>query len=311
MGTNRWGEGNRGRWNGAPGSPTGAHRDEPGQDLIRDPSLAPVVRALTAEPTGRELDGLAPALAALRARATNQPTRTRRRTMFATVVGVKLGATLGGVAAGLVGVGTVVLVSTHVPSAQLPAGIDGPAQPRPAAVSTTATAQGPDANGPAKHGLCTAWKARSGNPGSQGNADRSVAFGNLVRAAGGAGKVAAFCADVTAPGASGNRGGGNGAGKGNGHATAKPTKPRGGKPDKPGDEPADKDTGGPDGRPTGSASPTARQGSPTPTDVTTPTTTATTPPTMPGTTSATTAATTGTPVPPSSGTAEPSGAAGP
>jgi len=238
--------------------------------------------------------------------------------MFATVVGVKLGATLGGVAAGLVGVGTVVLVSTHVPSgAQLPAGVDGPAQPRPAAVSTTATAQGPDANGPAKHGLCTAWKARSGHPGSQGDADGSVAFGNLVRAAGGAGKVAAFCADVTAPGASGNRGGGNGVGKGkgNGHATAKPTKPPGGKPDKPGDEPTDKDTGGPDARPTGSASPTARQGSPTPTDVTTPPTTPTapptTPPTTPRTTSPTTAATTGTPVPPSSGTAEPSGAAGP
>src|SRR4051812_47425759 len=90
----------QGRSDSAVGSPSDPHRGEPGGDPMRDPSLAPVIRALTAIPSDRELDGLGPALAELRAQVAHQPTRARRPTVFATVFGAKLGATLGGVAAG-------------------------------------------------------------------------------------------------------------------------------------------------------------------------------------------------------------------
>jgi hypothetical protein len=163
--------------------------------------------------------------------------------MFSMLAGAKIGATLGGVAAGLGGVATVVLISANVPSGTEPP--MAPAQSRPAAVgtSTPGTPQGPDANGPAKHGLCTAWKARAGGP---GRSEQSVAFTNLAKAAGGASKIAAFCADVAAPGAKGGP-----AGQGNGKPADKQT----GKPtDKPTDKatskPTDKATGKPTDKPT-------------------------------------------------------------
>lgn len=211
------------------------------------PALAQVVSQLTAEPTDHELDGLAAALATFRAHVVPSPTRPRRRTMFSMLAGAKLGATLGGVAAGLGGVATVVLISANVPSATEPP--MAPAQSRPAAVGTATpgTPQGPDANGPAKHGLCTAWKARAGGPGSS---EKSVAFMNLAKAAGGANKIAAFCADVAAPGATGGSGGqdnGKSAGKRTGKPTDKPT----GKPtDKPAGRPTDKDATAPTSKPT-------------------------------------------------------------
>jgi hypothetical protein len=278
---------------------------------MRDPSLAPVIRALTAEPSERELDGIGPALAELRARVAQESTGPRRHRVLATAFGAKLGATLGGVAAGLVGVGTVLLVSTHLPSgAQLPAGLDGSAQPHPAAVSTTAPPRGPDANGPAKHGLCTAWTARSSH-GSQAKVDGSVAFANLVEAAGGADKVAAFCADVLKPRASGKPGNGAGTangkakGKGNGKSTDKPKD----KPEKqsggaPTDEPTDDSATGTPTPPTTTPVPTT----PTPTTTTPTTTTPTTPASTPTTSPATT---TGTPVPQGSATVEPGQTVGP
>ncbi|WP_343990046.1 hypothetical protein [Terrabacter terrae] len=208
------------------------HRGEPGSDPMRDLSLAPVVLALRADPTERELHGVGPALAAYRTQVAHRHMGSRRRKMFATVLGVKLGATLGGVAAGLAGVTTVVLISTNVPSgAPGTAGPPAPVQARPAVATSTpgatgtarstATQRGPDADGPAKHGLCTAWKARSKHR-DQGGANQSVAYQNLVKAAGGSAKLAAFCADVPAPGAAGNKGG-NGVGRPSGKGTGKPT----------------------------------------------------------------------------------------
>lgn len=269
---------------------------------MRDPSLAPVIRALTAEPSERELDGIGPALAELRARVAQASPGARRRRMLATAFGAKLGATLGGVAAGLVGVGTVLLVSTHLPSgAQLPAGLDGPAQPHPAVVSATAPPRGPDANGPAKHGLCTAWTARSTH-GSQGKVDGSVAFANLVEAAGGADKVAAFCADVLKPRASGGPGSGNGAGKANGNAKGKSN---GTAADKGKDKAEKQPDGTPTDEPTDTATGTPTPTAPAPTTApTTPATPATTPATSPATT-------TGTPVPRGSATVEPGQTVGP
>ena len=73
----------------------------------------------------------------------------------------------------------------------------------------TATAAGPDATGPAAHGLCTAWKNLAAHAGT-GKAMDSIAFANLAKAAGGADQVAAYCATVPAPGESGQ------------HATGKP-----------------------------------------------------------------------------------------
>src|SRR3954465_12693006 len=116
MGTQWRYEGVRRRSDGAAGSLSGSHRGEPGRDPMRDPALAPVTRALRSEPSERELAGLGPALAEFRAQVARQQTAPRRHPVLAAVFGAKLGATLGGVAAGLVGVGTVVVVSTTVPS---------------------------------------------------------------------------------------------------------------------------------------------------------------------------------------------------
>jgi hypothetical protein len=62
--------------------------------------------------------------------------------------------------------------------------------------SATSTPVGPDVSGPAAQGLCTAY-AHATRDGSA--ADRSVAFGNLVAAAGGAQNVAAFCSAAGVP----------------------------------------------------------------------------------------------------------------
>ncbi|HET9633012.1 MAG TPA: hypothetical protein VFP73_11470, partial [Terrabacter sp.] len=274
--TNRRDERSRERGHAAPGSSRRTRRGEPGSDPMRDPSLAPVVLALRGAPTERELDGIGPALAAFRAQVGQQRNGPRRRTMITTALGAKLGATLGGVAAGLAGVTTVVLVSTHAASGPpTPEGAPAPPAARPAAVSTTtpgatatATTKGPDANGPAKHGLCTAWKARSKHGHQSAGAEASVAYQNLVKAAGGAGRLAAFCADVTAPGASGTKGG-NGAGRPTGKGTGKPsdepTKSKAGKgTDKAADDSTTEpsETAEPSERPTDDATGTAPHATP-------------------------------------------------
>jgi hypothetical protein len=58
------------------------------------------------------------------------------------------------------------------------------------------SAVGPDATGAARAGLCRAWQAGQGT--DHGRRADSVAFQALVDAAGGAGKVAAYCEDVLA-----------------------------------------------------------------------------------------------------------------
>ena len=77
---------------------------------------------------------------------------------------------------------------------------------------------GPDATGPAKYGLCTAFadeKAENGKVDTN-----SVAFRALAKAAGGADEIDAFCADATPPG--------TGSGQ-----THQPTSPVGGHPTGP------------------------------------------------------------------------------
>lgn len=66
------------------------------------------------------------------------------------------------------------------------------------------SAVGPDATGAARTGLCRAWQAGQGA--DSGSRADSVAFQALVAAAGGADKVAAYCADVTAGSSAGANG---------------------------------------------------------------------------------------------------------
>jgi hypothetical protein len=67
-----------------------------------------------------------------------------------------------------------------------------------------ASAVGPDATGAAQAGLCRAWQASQAS--EHGRRADSVAFQALAAAAGGAGKVAGYCEDVTAGAASDDRG---------------------------------------------------------------------------------------------------------
>ncbi|WP_330475696.1 hypothetical protein [Terrabacter sp. C0L_2] len=181
--------------------------------------------------------------------------------MLATLAGAKLGATIAGIAVGLGGAATVVYVSSnvaHTPDSHASAtatpassgasgtsgtsGGSGTSGARTGTPTPQGTAVGPDATGSAAHGLCTARKAVAANGnGNGGKAMDSVAFTNLAKAAGGADKIASWCATVTAPGASGD------------HATGKPSSK--GKPatvptGKPATVPTGKPTTVPTGRPT-------------------------------------------------------------
>jgi hypothetical protein len=78
-----------------------------------------------------------------------------------------------------------------------------------------ASAVGPDATASARVGLCRAWQAGTGA--DQGQRANSVAFQALVAAAGGADKVAGYCADVTVGSA-----GANGQGQGSPPSSSRP-----------------------------------------------------------------------------------------
>ena len=143
--------------------------------------------------------------------------------MISTLLGAKLGAAL---AAGAVSFGAV---GAAAYTGVLPAGlqdlahttIGAPAADQSkTADSTKKTAVGPDATGHAAFGLCTAWTHVQANGRA---ADKSVAFRNLATAAGGATKIAAYCAKVPHPGATAP-------GKPSAHPTGKPTTHPTGKP---------------------------------------------------------------------------------
>lgn len=226
----------------------------PDDDLLADvaanPELARVAFLLTAQPSERELTGLDGALTAFRAHVSAPQPKRRRPSMITTLAGAKLGATIAGVAVGLGGAATVAYVSANTPATP-DTRATAPASPAQGAAGDTdrvaeaaenakakkdkGTPVGPDATGPAAHGLCTAWQGVAGN----GKAMDSVAFQNLVEAAGGEDEVEHFCAGVDAPGKSEDR------------ATGKPDTVPTGKPEtvptgKPSDLPAHR----PDSAPT-------------------------------------------------------------
>ncbi|MDC5696214.1 hypothetical protein OO014_03020 [Intrasporangium calvum] len=202
----------------------GSH-DDLLDEVAANPELARVAFLLTARPSERELSGFDGPLEAFRAHVSAPIPQRRRPSMISTLAGAKLGATIAGIAVGLGGAATVAYVSASTPAtpetrataaatptqagAATDAGKDAKGQ------NDTATPVGPDATGSAAYGLCTAWKGVAQN----GKAMESVAFQNLATAAGGEDEIEAFCAEVEAPGESGDR------------ATGKPESAPTGKPE--------------------------------------------------------------------------------
>jgi hypothetical protein len=174
--------------------------------------LLAVLRALPVEPVERS--GQARAFDAYRETfARSRPSRQRRRrrpTMLGSLLGAKIGAalaaggiSLGGVAAaaytGVLPAGLQEVAHNAVGAPA--AGHGKPADHGKAAESTKKAAVGPDATGHAAFGLCTAWWHVQ----AHGNAaDKAVAFRNLTAAAGGAHRIAKYCAKIPHPGATGS-----------------------------------------------------------------------------------------------------------
>ena len=186
-----------------------------------------VLRALTAPARVVEVTAFDQVMAEYRDTVLTSSRRSLsvwRPIMMPSVVGAKLGATLAGFAVGLAGAGVAAYTGSLPPSLQnaAHAAIGAPAAP-PSDASTPAPGTtkddpdgvGPDATGPAAHGLCNAWSQHQRNGAKP---TESVAFRNLAKAAGGESKIAAYCATIPHPhqGHGAANGGGNGKGKGNG-----------------------------------------------------------------------------------------------
>ena len=176
------------------------------------PAVDELLTALVAEPRSHELDGLDKPLADyLAAFATPQivPATTRRASVHTGLLSARTVAAAGGVALGLAATAMAVAVN-------LPANNADRTPVSPAATTSdpepTEKGQGvgPDATGPAAHGLCTAWSNHQRN-GDDAPMD-TPPMRNLAEAAGGQGKIAAYCSAVPHPG--------------NRHGTDKPGKPR-------------------------------------------------------------------------------------
>jgi hypothetical protein len=188
-----------------------AGRLGPGDAPAGCAAVARLLAAATAPPSADELAGERAAVAEFAAAAhSHPPTPAPRRAAMArrrfgvkaAVVAVAAVLTIGGAAAA-----TGVLpgsahratdpasVNTRGRSAaDTGQGTTGPQASGPAGSATTrqrGAAIGPDAGGPARHGLCRAWLA--GNGGQRGKQDDSTAFQALARAAGGADEIAAYC----------------------------------------------------------------------------------------------------------------------
>jgi hypothetical protein len=222
-----------------------------------------VVAVATAPPSAGEQAGLERALGHFRAAvpvSTASTGNEGRRRMTPTTLGSRIGVAAAGVLLlGFGGAGAFALTGSTtegrtaaVPGVAPTTGATGPAGTTTPSGPTTdaddqsddtddadesgtpksgaapATAVGPDATGPAAHGLCTAWS--HAKP-SKRTASHSVAFRNLVTAAGGEDRVEAYCASLPRPSvgkadkpsshSTGKPGGTPG--KGSAHPTGKPS----------------------------------------------------------------------------------------
>lgn len=226
--------------------------DEPSLDAPASvQQLAGVLASLRAVPAGDELAGMAAALAEFRQRVgvSDQTSRPRRRrpTLLTSLLSAKAAAAAAVVAVGLGGVATAAYANALPTAAQrLAHDAIGAPSPHPANSSNpgaghSATPVGPNASGSAAYGLCTAYSHAT----KYGTAaQKSVAFRNLERAAGGAAKVASYCAAVTHPGTTPT--------PASSHPTGKPSNVPSGHPTgKPSVHPSG---AGPSGHPTGKPS---------------------------------------------------------
>ena len=205
----------------------------PGETAAPLRPVADVLAALQAAPSRGELTGLDPVLAEFRG-AGGMPdgfhrSRPRRPALLRTLLSVKVAgavaaAVLGGsVAAAYAGVLPAALQKIAHNSIAAPAASAKPsphqtpsAKPGPHQTHRAGTPVGPDPAGPAAHGLCTAYSHAEAHGSA---AQQAVAFRNLAAAAGGGGKVAAYCASAPRPGAGAH---GKPASHATGRATSRP-----------------------------------------------------------------------------------------
>lgn len=187
-------------------------------------AVQPLLRAIAGDPRPHELSGFQEPLAAYRAAfPVSRPFvgRTWRTRMLsplgASIAGLALA--LGGTAAAaytgalptaaqnfahtVIGAPAAHPVATTSPSATDAVSSEAPSPTVTSPTVTTAPSTGakppvgPDAGGSAMFGLCTAWTAHHANgETTNGTADDAVAFKNLAAAAGGADKIAAYCATI-------------------------------------------------------------------------------------------------------------------
>jgi hypothetical protein len=163
--------------------------------------VAEVLAALRGGPARDELAGEAMALAEFRRMAgvSPQPRRSRRRRPNVLTSLLSAKAAAAAVAAlSLGGLATAAFTGTlPAPAQRIAHNVIGAPAAHP---SPSGSPAGPDlSNGHSAYGLCTAYQ-HAIKHGSA--AQKSVAFKNLVKAAGGADMVAAFCAKVPHPGSS-------------------------------------------------------------------------------------------------------------
>jgi hypothetical protein len=170
--------------------------------------VAEVLVALQAPPDRREVAGWGQALTVYREVA-GQPgmpgrPRSQRRPPIAPRLGARFAAAAGAAMIAVLGGGVAAAYTGSLPGALQKIAHQAIAAPGVRERSAEPTPQnsgrpaGPSVTGAAAYGLCNAYRHAEEN----GNArQRSVAFRNLVNAAGGADRVAAYCASVPHPGA--------------------------------------------------------------------------------------------------------------
>ena len=163
--------------------------------------------ALQAPPDQREVAGWGEALTVYREMASRPGTSARLRPWRparpASLLSARLAAAAGAAAIAVLGGGTAAAYTGSLPGAlqkiaheaiAAPDVRDSPATPT---VPGSAHPAGPSVRGAAAYGLCNAYQHAEAHGAAN---QRAVAFRNLVYAAGGADKVAAYCASVSHPG---------------------------------------------------------------------------------------------------------------
>ena len=170
--------------------------------------VAEVLVALQAPPDRREVAGWGQALTVYREIAgrpgmPGRP-RSRRPRLIAPPLGARFAAAAGAAVIAVLGGGVAAAYTGSLPGALQKIAHEAIAAPGARESSAAPTPQssgrpaGPSITSAAAYGLCNAYQHAE----EHGNASqRSVAFRNLVNAAGGADQVAAYCASVPRPGA--------------------------------------------------------------------------------------------------------------